>query len=73
MATQITKKMMVVQMTEQEYMEGSEGCQGVCLACGDTELFGVEPDARHYECESCGEKTVFGYEEALFMGGIVFV
>lgn len=42
---------------------------GVCLACGEV-AEGVEPDAREYECESCGERKVFGLEEALLMGEI---
>jgi len=37
---------------------------GLCLSCG-TEHHNVEPDARHYECESCGEKQVFGVEQIL--------
>lgn len=40
---------------------------GFCLACGD-EAYGVEPDARKYECESCGKHRVFGAEEILLMG-----
>jgi predicted RNA-binding Zn-ribbon protein involved in translation (DUF1610 family) len=39
---------------------------GFCLACG-TEAHGVEPDAREYECEHCGEKKVYGAEELLVM------
>jgi predicted RNA-binding Zn-ribbon protein involved in translation (DUF1610 family) len=39
---------------------------GFCLACG-TEASGVEPDAREYECENCGEARVFGAEEILMM------
>lgn len=39
---------------------------GFCIACGD-EAYGVEPDGRKYECESCGEKKVYGAEELLFM------
>ena len=42
--------------------------EGLCMACG--EVAGcVEPDARKYECESCGEKAVYGAEEALLMFG----
>jgi hypothetical protein len=41
--------------------------RGFCLACG-AEAYCVEPDARCYECESCGEKRVFGAEELLLMG-----
>lgn len=40
---------------------------GFCLACGE-EAFGVEPDAHHYSCESCGEEEVFGAEELLMLG-----
>ena len=39
---------------------------GICVACGE-EAYGVEPDARRYECESCGEKRVYGAEELLLM------
>ena len=41
---------------------------GFCIACGE-EATGVEPDARRYECESCGEKKVFGAEELLIRMG----
>lgn len=37
---------------------------GFCLACG-CEVEGVEPDAREYECEACGEQEVYGAEELL--------
>lgn len=40
---------------------------GFCVACG-AEAYGVEPDARRYECEACGEKRVYGLQEALLMG-----
>jgi len=39
---------------------------GFCLACG-AEAYGVEPDARKYECEECGERRVYGAEELLLM------
>jgi hypothetical protein len=45
----------------------SEEYAGFCLACGE-QADGVEPDARNYECESCGESQVFGAEELLIMG-----
>ncbi len=39
---------------------------GFCVKCGgDAE--GVEPDARKYECESCGEPGVYGAEELLMV------
>jgi hypothetical protein len=34
---------------------------GFCLSCGE-EQDGCEPDAQRYECESCGERKVFGAE-----------
>jgi hypothetical protein len=37
---------------------------GFCLICGQ-ERGGCEPDARNYECESCGADQVFGAEELL--------
>jgi predicted RNA-binding Zn-ribbon protein involved in translation (DUF1610 family) len=46
--------------------ENEEEYIGFCLACGD-EAYGVEPDARRYECESCGERKVYGAQEILLM------
>lgn len=43
---------------------------GICRACG-MEQEGVEPDARGYECDACGEAAVYGAEELLLMTGIV--
>lgn len=39
---------------------------GICIACG-IDVDGVEPDARRYECEACGENAVYGGEELLMM------
>jgi hypothetical protein len=47
----------------------SDECLGFCLACGD-QAFGVEPDARKYECESCGAHQVYGAQEILMMDAI---
>lgn len=41
---------------------------GFCIACGE-EAHGVEPDMRRGECESCGEKKVFGAEELVIRMG----
>lgn len=38
---------------------------GFCIACG-SEADGCEPDAREYECETCGKRKVYGAEELLF-------
>lgn len=42
---------------------------GFCLSCGE-EHFGIEPDAREYECEACGEFQVYGAEEILISGEV---
>jgi len=63
---------MVIKTTEREYRYLSEDCGGWCLACGE-EAFGVEPDARRYECECCGKRAVYGADEALLMGAVQFV
>jgi hypothetical protein len=46
----------------------SDDSRGFCLACGE-DAYGVEPDARNYECEECGEREVFGAEECLMACG----
>ena len=50
-----------------ELQERSRQSIGVCLDCGEESTYPVEPDARGYECESCGEPSVYGAEELLFM------
>lgn len=40
---------------------------GFCTECG-AESDCVEPDARKYECDVCGENAVYGAEELLVMG-----
>lgn len=37
---------------------------GICAHCG-ADADGVEPDARSYQCESCGSLSVYGAEELL--------
>jgi len=39
---------------------------GFCLNCA-AEAYNVEPDARMYECEECGDTAVYGAEELLIM------
>jgi len=38
---------------------------GFCITCG-AEHMDIEPDARRYSCEVCGEKAVYGAQELLF-------
>jgi hypothetical protein len=63
---QATKEHIVRVICTLEELE--EGCNGGCIACGEIQYGYVEPDARQYECESCGEKKVYGLEELLVMG-----
>lgn len=60
------------EMMENEFRDLSNDYNGLCVFCGE-EAFGVEPDARKYECESCGKKGVYGAEELLMMGLISFI
>lgn len=50
--------------------EDFDDYNGICLACGEIQYGGVEPDARRYTCESCGEDEVYGLEEAVVMDRI---
>lgn len=56
-------------LTKDEYLELCDLDGGLCLSCC-TIAYGVEPDTRGYECDACGEFTVFGVEEALLGGEI---
>lgn len=56
-------------MTSEEFITHSEDNGGFCVACGE-EAYGVEPDARGYECECCGEMKVYGAEELMMLGFI---
>jgi Zn finger protein HypA/HybF involved in hydrogenase expression len=48
--------------------EAMESNQGWCTTCQEWTNDCVEPDARKYKCEVCGERTVFGAEECVIMG-----
>jgi hypothetical protein len=63
-------------MTYDEFTAATNGLgsPGVCLSCGDyDEYAGCEPDAEHYECSACGEKQLFGLDQALLLGKIQIV
>jgi len=57
-------------MTESEYIDATESCDGFCICCGEIAL-GVEPDASQYRCDCCGKHGVIGFEELLLMGYVV--
>lgn len=58
-------------LTQEDYLYMSEDGTGLCTECGEEAGY-CEPDARGYECEYCGEKSVYGVEELLLMGLIEF-
>lgn len=55
---------MMHKVSEEEFLDHNTGR---CNSCG-AEADGVEPDARKYKCEECGENEVYGLEELLIMG-----
>lgn len=55
-------------MTEDRYIEATQGNEGYCRHCKDFTTDFAEPDARNYECAKCGQLEVFGAEESLLMG-----
>ena len=46
-------------------------CEGWCLACGS---FGqpAKPNAYKYKCDDCGETTLYGLDELVAMGLVVY-
>lgn len=57
-------------MTEGEFSDHSNNSDGGCLGCGKIIFGGVEPDAREYQCDYCGEHKVYGIDELLVMGKV---
>lgn len=56
-------------MTIEEYQEHSEDSFGYCTTCKCMiECDFIEPDAHHYLCPECNQKTLMGLEEALIEG-----
>lgn len=51
----------------------SEQSMGYCPICRAWTTGCCEPDARQYPCDKCGEKSVFGAEEAVMLGFLVVV
>ena len=60
----------MARITLDQIMEAVEADDniGICIGCG-AEQYGVEPDARKYDCEDCGKPKVYGAQELLFMVG----
>ena len=63
----------VARVTESEFAQHDNDCDGLCLACGEWTTGGCEPDARGYRCEACDARKVYGASEALLMGRVLFI
>lgn len=49
-----------------QFQQHRDDYDGFCVACNAvTNDGGCEPDASYYQCEQCGQKTVFGIDEAI--------
>ena len=62
----------MISLPQSEYEQHVADNDGLCLACGEINHGGCEPDAEEYLCESCGEDKVMGFEQALVCGHIEF-
>lgn len=56
-----------MKFTLEQLEDAIEDQGGFCTACG-AEAYGIEPDARQYDCEACGAAAVYGAEELVIMG-----
>lgn len=65
-------KTQIFELSEEKYQELFEDGGGFCLACGMESELPIEPDANKYECTYCKEYELYGIEELLLMGNIVF-
>lgn len=63
----------MVNVTKDEFAGHLESGDGLCLKCGKWSKGGVEPDAKGYECESCGAEAVSGCMRVLILNRIKFV
>lgn len=62
----------MIEIENWEYEDAVADGAGWCSCCNDFVNYGVEPDARNYICEDCGNDTVYGIEEAIVQG-MIFV
>lgn len=62
----------MIYLKESIYKNLSNEMAGICIGCYAVN-YGVEPDARRYECELCGESKVYGIDELLIYGAITIM
>lgn len=65
-------KMKCTRVDHEDFVDAQESYMGWCSNCKEFTRECCEPDAREYDCPECGKNTVYGAEEALFMGLICF-
>jgi len=53
-------------LAEDEWREMCDLSYGLCISCG-SERECTEPDAEGYDCPGCGENSVVGAEQLLFV------
>ena len=58
----------MIHKVSQQELEADDNT-GRCDYCGEI-AYNVEPDARNYKCESCGQEMVFGLFELMLMNKI---
>jgi len=58
--------------TESQFREYDSENAGFCLKCG-TLHYGVEPDARGYQCDECDSHSVMGASEMLIQEKITLI
>ena len=61
----------IIALTENEYLDASEGFQGLCTECRALTRDMTEPDAYSYDCPECGRNSVVGMDTALIDGLIM--
>lgn len=57
-------------VTEKQFQRHCDNYKGYCKNCKKFTRRQTESDARGYDCPKCKKNTVYGAEEALFMGYI---
>lgn len=59
----------IITLTDSEYWQLSNAYAGLCLSCGELdECARIEPDARACRCNACGDRELYGLEQAMLMG-----
>lgn len=55
--------------TLEQIQQADDAGEGFCTSCGERQG-PVEPDARGYQCEACGDLAVYGAAELAIAGRV---